>query len=69
MDKNSINRYNKKNNNFGVINMSTVKTLPEIVKQPKNESKKPQTISDLRKMLAIKTAPGHSLVELYRRGQ
>ncbi|WP_159434210.1 hypothetical protein [Domibacillus mangrovi] len=49
--------------------MSTVKTLPEIVKQPKNESKKPQTISDLRKMLAIKTAPGHSLVELYRRGQ
>lgn len=70
MDKFSINRYNKKNNKFGVIDMSTVQTLPNSINQKfKIETKKPQSISELRKMLAVKTAPGHSLVQLYKRGQ
>ncbi|WP_156153359.1 hypothetical protein [Domibacillus robiginosus] len=49
--------------------MSTVQPLPKAVNPSKTETQKPQSISELRKMLAVKTAPGHSLVQLYRRGQ
>ncbi|WP_203557360.1 hypothetical protein [Bacillus sp. B15-48] len=68
MDKTSRDRYNGIKNKFGVIDMSTVQTLPKIVQESQANTKKPQSISELRKMLAIKTAPGHSLVQLYRRG-
>lgn len=69
MDKNSINGYNEINKKFGVIDMSTIQTIPKLVPKSKNQYQKPQSISELRKMLAIKTAPGHSLVQLYKRGQ
>ncbi|WKU25353.1 hypothetical protein Q3A90_10995 [Priestia megaterium] len=49
--------------------MSTIQTIPKLVPKSKNQYQKPQSISELRKMLAIKTAPGHSLVQLYKRGQ
>lgn len=69
MDKNSRNRYNKTNISFGVIDMSTVQMIPTPLRNAEPTNKKPQTISELRKMLAIKTAPGHSLLHLYKRGQ
>ncbi|WP_026583991.1 hypothetical protein [Bacillus sp. J33] len=69
MDKYSIFRYNKANKSFGVMDMSTVQIAPTKVKDENSTNQKPQSISELRKMLAIKTAPGHSLLSLYKRGQ
>ncbi len=63
------NRYNKSNKTFGVIDMSTIETLPKTDQKRKSDAKKPQSISELRKSLAVKTAPGHSLLQLYRRSK
>jgi hypothetical protein len=69
MDRNSNNSYNRENISFGVIDVSTVQMTPTSLRKTENTKNKPQSISELRKMLAIKTAPGHSLLQLYKRGQ
>ncbi|MCM3596207.1 hypothetical protein M4D55_10515 [Metabacillus idriensis] len=48
--------------------MSTLQ-ISTPAKKAELTNKKPQSISELRKMLAIQTAPGHSLLSLYKRGQ
>ncbi|QHA90174.1 hypothetical protein [Bacillus sp. N1-1] len=72
MDKYSRSKYNGVNKLIGVIDMATI--YPSLDTESVSEkdlklNEKPQSISELRKMLAIKTAPGHSLVQLYNRGQ
>lgn len=68
MDKFGKNWYDFIKDDIGVIKLSAIPTIVDPKKKTNSIEKKPQSISELRKMLAIKTAPGHSLRELYKRG-
>ena len=67
MDKFSNTSNNRGKSDIGVINMANI---PSTIDKPKTNTahQKITTFKDLRKKVAIKTAPNHSLRELFNIG-